>query len=282
MTLNLGWFSSGRDDTACALLSGVVKKRDEGLLDVSIKFVFCNWEEGEEPEHPEYGQRERFFRLVRELGIPLITLSWKRFREGQKGSKDERKTAYGEKVRSLIEDSPIDLGIWAGYSLWTDKDTCARFNLLNLYPSIPGGPLGTAREVIWQIIVQRAARHGAMVLLCSPEQEEGVPLSCCSFSVQTPDYKPLWEQFDAATRKRGGFETISKEEAEASNLFRRIDRDVKAREAPLLIYTLKMLADGSVKIINGRIHEEDILRKSAYDLTATVDQALAEADPEVR
>ncbi len=279
MTLNLGWFSSGRDESARVLLSSIAKRRDQGVLDISIRFVFCNWEEGEEPQHPEHEQREKYFQLVRELGIPLVTLSWKRFRDNLKtGTKDERRAAYGERMRSLIEDSQIDLGILAGYSLWIDRDTCARFNVLNLYPSLPGGPLGTAQEVVWQIIAQRAARHGAMVLLCSPEQEEGIPLSCCSFPVQTPEYKHLWEQFDAATRKRGAFETISKEEAESSPLFQKINGDAKSREAPLLTYTLKMLAEGSVKIINGRIHEEDILRKNAYDLTAMVDQTIEKGD----
>ncbi len=278
MTLNLGWFSSGRDESARTLLSGILKKKDEGVLDISIMFVFCNWEEGEEPQHPDYGERQKFFQLVHELGIPLITLSWKRFRDGLKtGSRDEWRAAYGKKMRSLICSHPFDLGILAGYNLWIDMETCARFNVLNLCPTLPGGPPGTEQEVIWQVITQRAGRHGTMMLLCSPEQEEGMPLSCCSFPIQTPDYKALWERFDAAIGKRA-FETISKDEVEASALFQRIRADVKARELPLLTYTIKMLADGSVKIINGRLHEGDRLSKNAYDLTAVIDEAIEHGD----
>ena len=161
MTLNLGWFSSGKDESARALLSSILKKKDEGLLDISIKFVFCNWEEGEEPQHPDYAERQKFFQLVRELGIPLVTLSWKRFRDSLKtGSKEEWRAAYGEMMRTLLESTPFDLGILAGYNLWIDRDSCSRYQLLNLYPSLPGGPLGTAQEVICQIITQRAGRHG--------------------------------------------------------------------------------------------------------------------------
>ena len=180
-------------------------------------------------------------------------------------------------MSSLIENYPVDLGILAGYNLLMDRQSCARLNFLNLCPSLPGGPSGTEREVIWQVIAQRAGRHGAMVLLCSPEKEEGTPVSCCSFPIQTPDYKPLWERFDSAIG-RNGSETISKDEAEASDLFQRIRQDVRARELPLLTYTLKMFADGSLKIVNGRLHEEDRLRKSAFDLTAAVDEAIVKRD----
>jgi phosphoribosylglycinamide formyltransferase-1 len=278
MTLNLGWFSSGRDESARILLSRILKKKEEGVLDISIKFVFCNWEEDEEPQHPEFGQRQKFFQLVRELGIPLITLSWKRFRDNlTSGKKDEWRAAYGKKMRTLIYGSSFDLGILAGYNLWVDRDTCTRFNMLKLCPTLPNGPMGTAQEVVWQIISQKAGRHGITTLLCSPEQEEGIPLSCCSFPVQTPDYKPLWEQFDAAMGKRA-FETISKDEVEVSALFQRIQRDARARELPLLTFTIRLLADGSAKIVNGRVHEEDRLRKSAYDLTTVIDEAIANGD----
>ncbi len=278
MTLNLGWFSSGRDESARALLSSIAKKRDDGSLDITIGFVFCNWEVDEEPQHPDYAQRQRFFQLVRELGIPLITLSWKRFRDSLKsGSKEEWRAAYGEMMRTLLEGTPFDIGIMAGYNLWMDRDTCARYSVLNLYPSLPGGSLGTAQEAIWQVIVQKASRHGLTVRLCSPEQEEGIPLSCCSFPIQTPEYKPLWEQFETSTGRRT-VETISKDDAEGSALFRRISHEVTAREPPLLTYTIKMLAEGTVTIINGRVHEGDSLRKNAIDLSDMIDQAIAKGD----
>jgi phosphoribosylglycinamide formyltransferase-1 len=278
MTLNLGWFSSGRDESARALLASILKSRDQGSLDISISFVFCNWEEGEEPQHPDYGERQKFFQMVRELGIPLVTLSWKRFRDSLKtGSKEEWRAAYGEMMRSLLESTPFDFGILAGYNLWMDRDSCSRYQMLNLYPSLPGGPLGTAQEVICQIITQRAGRHGVTIQLCSPELESGVPLSTCSFPIHTPEYKPLWEQLDTAIGRRN-FETISKDQVESSALFQRIRHDASIREAPLIVHTIKLLAQGRVKIVNGRIHEEDTLMKNGIDLTEVIDQALASGD----
>lgn len=275
ITLNLGWFSSGRDESARLLLSGIMNKKDEGMLDISIKFVFCNWEEGEEPQHPDYKQRQEFFQLVHEFEIPLITLSWKRFRDDLKtGSKDEWRAEYGRKMRTLINNYPFDLGVLAGYKLWIDRETLARFNMLYLCPTLADGPLETEQEVIWQIITQRASRHGTLTLICSAEHEEGIPFSCCSFSIQTPDYIPLWEKFDTAISKRV-FETISKDEVEASALFQRILHDVKARELPLLAYTIRLLTNGNVKMIKGRIYEEDRLMKNTYDLTAIIEEAIA-------
>jgi phosphoribosylglycinamide formyltransferase 1 len=278
MTLNLGWFSSGKDESARALLSSIVKKEHDGLLDISIKFVFCNWEEGEEPQHPDYSERQRFFQLVHELGIPLVTLSWKRFRDSLRtGSKEEWRAAYGEMMRTQLDNTPFDLGILAGYNLWIDRDTCARYSMLNLYPSLPGGPLGTEQEVISQVITQKAGMHGIAILLCSPEQEAGIPLSYCSFPTHTPEYRPLWEQLFSAIDKRMN-ETISKDQVETSALFQKIMNDTKAREPPLLAYTIRMVAERRVKILNGRVHEGDSLMKNAHDLTALVDQALANKD----
>lgn len=124
------------------------------------------------------------------------------------------------------------------------------------------------------MITQRAGRHGSMVLLCSPEQEADIPVSYCSFPIQTPEYKPLWSQYDATVGKRA-FETISKDQMESSALFQKIGSDTKVRKSPLLAYTIRMLAEDGVKIVNGRIHEGDGMMKSARDLTAAVDQAIA-------
>ncbi|MCK4970638.1 MAG: hypothetical protein KAS77_08930, partial [Thermoplasmata archaeon] len=75
MTLQLGWFSTGRDEAARNLLMEIWKRKDIGQLDVEIPFVFSNREPGEGPGTKEGPEREKFYKLVNDLGIDLVTLS---------------------------------------------------------------------------------------------------------------------------------------------------------------------------------------------------------------
>ena len=76
--LKLGWFSTGRGPGSRNLLRTVMEEKEKGL-DIEISFVFCNWDNDEEP-NPKREQREMFFDMVKGYGIPLITKSWKKFR----------------------------------------------------------------------------------------------------------------------------------------------------------------------------------------------------------
>ena len=276
--IRLGWFSSGRDEAARNLLATIIKKRDEGVLDVSISFVFCNWEEGEEPGHADFADRQKFFDLVRSLDIPLINLSWKRFRATLKdGGKAEWRAAYGRKMRTMLYGNPFDIGIMAGYMLWIDNDTGVRFDLLNLHPALPGGPKGTWQEVIYKIIATRPERHGAMVLLRQPDMDQGPVVAFCSFSLLTPEYMKLWADMDQR-HGSGSFDLLSKEEMENEELFLRLRKEGERRELPLLTYTIKMFADGLVTLCNGKLYEEGKPLTGAYDLTEAVDRAIASGE----
>jgi phosphoribosylglycinamide formyltransferase-1 len=276
--LRLGWFSSGRDEAARNILSTVIRKKEEGVLDASVAFVFCNWDEDEEPQHPDYVERKKFFELVHGHGIPLITLSWKRFRAEMKGgTKDEWRAAYGEKMRTLICGNPFELGVLAGYALGMDSDTCTRFDLLNLHPALPGGPSGSKQEVIHRIIATGSDRHGAMMHLRKPDREEGPALTFCSFSLSTPEYKKLWQEQDAKIGKLS-VDLLPKDEIEAGPLFKRMRADGEKRELPLVTFTIKLFADGSVTVRNGKLYEEGRPLSGPYDLTLAVDEAIARGE----
>jgi phosphoribosylglycinamide formyltransferase-1 len=276
--IRLGWFSSGRDEAARNLLATIIKKRDEGVLDVSVSFVFCNWEEGEEPGHSDFAERKKFFDLVRILDIPLITLSWKRFRATLKeGGKDEWRAAYGRKMRTMLYGNPFDIGIMAGYMLWIDSDTSVRFDLLNLHPALPGGPKGTWQEVIYKIIATRPERHGSMVHLCQPDSDKGPAVAFCSFSLLAPEYVRLWTDMDQR-HGSSSFDLLSKEEMENEELFLRLRKDGERRELPLLTYAIKMFADGLVTVRNGKLYEDGKPLAGAYNLTEAVDRAIASGE----
>lgn len=167
--LKLGWFSTGRGPGSRNLLREVMERKDDGTLDVEFSFVFCNWDNTEEP-NPKKDQRQMFFDMVEGYGIPLITLSWKTFRPDLWDSDpSEWRRLYGIEIRKRIQDLGFDLGILAGYMLWIDDETCEQYDFMNLHPALPTGPKGTWQEVIWQLIREGADEQGAMMHIVTPE-----------------------------------------------------------------------------------------------------------------
>lgn len=100
--LRLGWFSTGRGAGSRNLLKAVMDKKEQGELDVEISFVFCNWDNEEEP-NPRKEQREMFFRMVKGYGIPLLTVSWKTFRPDLWDTDQTAwRNEYGRELRKAV------------------------------------------------------------------------------------------------------------------------------------------------------------------------------------
>ncbi len=241
--LRVGWFSTGRGPGSRDLLRTVIERKLDGTLDIDVSFVFCNWDNTEE-DNPRREQRELFFDLVRGFGIPLITLSWKNF---QPGLREEDEAAwrleYGREMRRRIDDRLFDVGMLAGYMLWMDDETCRDYRLLNLHPALPDGPKGTWQEVIWKLIEERADEQGSMIHVCTEEWDRGPALSYCRFSLREGDYPRLWGELEAKVSD-DGLEAVRQEEGVDEPLFQRIRRDGARRELPLIVHTLKSIADG--------------------------------------
>jgi len=269
--LRLGWFSTGRDEAARELLRTIMMRRRRGFFDVSIEFVFSNWEEGEAPDHKDYHERETFFSLVRSYGIPLVTLSWRGFMpELRKKDMEGWRNEYGRRLRELLAPYEFDLGVLAGYMLWVDDGTCMAYDLINLHPALPGGPKGTWQEVIWQLIEQGAKRQGAMIHLTTPDRDEGPALTYCSFDLRTDEYAPLWEQMERKLETHD-LESIKREEGEEEPLFRRIRADGETRELPLLAHSIRLFSEGRIAIQDKRLFENGRPLRDPYDLTRQVD-----------
>lgn len=272
--LRLGWFSTGRDRAARELLSTIMEKKEEGFFDISIEFVFCNWEEGEEQGHKDFQDRKKFFDLVKSYDIPLVTLSWKKYMpELREENKEEWRSEYGKKMREMLSSYHFDLGVLAGYMLWVDDETCNAYDLINLHPALPGGPKGTWQEVIWELIRNRAAEHGAMIHLCTPEWDEGPPLTYCKFSLRTAEYFQLWEHMEIRLEDTT-VEEMMAQGGENEPLFRKIREDGEVRELPLLAHSIKLFSEGEVRIQDGTLYEGDEPLDHPYDLTAEVNEAL--------
>lgn len=273
--LKLGWFSTGRGPGSRNLLRTVMEEKERNGLDIEISFVFCNWDNEEEPNSRKE-QRRMFFDMVEGYGIPLITKSWKTFRPDlwdtdEKAWRDE----YGKEIRRLTGGYGIDLGILAGYMLWMDDETCMAYDMLNLHPALPDGPKGTWQEVIWRLIRERSDRQGAMLHICTPEWDRGAPLTYCGFDIRGEGYDGLWSDLDSKLESSTLDEIIRKEGVNEP-LFKKIREDGAKRELPLIVETIRKFADGIVRIEGKQLIVDGERLDHAFDLSAEVDGALGE------
>ncbi len=273
--LKLGWFSTGRGPGSRNLLRAVMDEKEKNGLDIEISFVFCNWDNEEEP-NPRREQRQMFFDMVEGYGIPLITKSWKTFRPDLwESDEKEWRDEYGKEIRRLTKPYGIDLGILAGYMLWMDDETCREYDMLNLHPALPNGPKGTWQEVIWQLIREGADRQGAMLHLCTPEWDRGAPLTYCGFSIRGEGYDGLWENLEAKLEDRT-LEDIARTEGVDEPLFKKIREDGAKRELPLIVETIRSFADGRVRIQDKQLIVGGKRLDTAFDLSEEVDRSLGE------
>lgn len=261
---SLGWFSTGRGETSRDLLNIIQDEIKRGQVRARISFVFCNRAPGQAEGS------DRFLRLVREHGIPLVYFSSKDFEPGLR-CRDlvEWRLRYDREVMKRLADFEPDLCVLAGYKLVVGSEICRRYDMVNLHPAPPGGPAGTWQEVIWQQIESRAETAGAMMHLVTPELDEGPPVTYCRFSIQGGPFEEHWREVEglplAEIKKRG----------EELPLFKLIRRHGVVREFPLITTTVKAFSEGRVRIDGERVVDGEGRVVNGYDLTAEIDARVA-------
>jgi phosphoribosylglycinamide formyltransferase-1 len=242
--LNIGWFSTGRDEAARQLLQAVQDKSHRGDIDGKINFVFSNREPGEANES------DLFFELVRSYDIPLVCLSHKKFKTTEE--EEEWRIKYDKEVNKQIEPFAPDLCVLAGYMLIVSKELCQKYDMINLHPAPPGGPTGTWQEVILTLIQNEADTAGAMIHLATPELDRGPVVSYCLFSIKGEPFAEYWRRGDK------------------DMLFRLIRQHELAREFPLIIFTLQALSRGEVGIKDRRVIDAQGKPISGYNLSGSI------------
>jgi folate-dependent phosphoribosylglycinamide formyltransferase PurN len=243
--LNIGWFSTGRDEAARQLLQAVQDKIHRGDIKGKINFVFSNREPGEAKES------NLFFELVRSYNIPLVYLSHKRFKTV---GEEEWRIKYDREVNKKIEPFAPDLCVLAGYMLIVSAELCQKYDMINLHPAPPGGPTGSWQEVIWALIQNKADTAGAMMHLVTPELDRGPVVSYCLFSIKGEPFAKYWRRDDKDA------------------LFQLIRQHELAREFPLITLTLQSLSWGEVSIKDRRVIDAQGKLISGYNLSSKVDE----------
>lgn len=275
MALKIGWFSTGRDKAARDLLQVVVDHLSKGVIQGKICFVFCNREKGESLES------DRFIEWVESLRLPLIQFSSKCFLPSQKERDLERwRLLYHQEVERRIQSYPVDLLVLAGYMLIVSPSFCESFRMINLHPASPGGPRGSWQEVIWSLIRERAMESGVMIHLVTKDLDRGPPITFVTFPIVGGKFTPLWEDLESKLKDQSLDELIKKE-GEGNPLFREIRIEGVKRELPLLVMTLKALADHRVRVKEGKVFNEKGEETTGICLNQEVEQYLKDLGDEL-
>lgn len=252
--LRIGWFSTGRDEAARQLLQAVQKNIHAGNINGEIRFVFSN----REPDESE--ESNLFFELVRSYNIPLICFSHRKFKntiasEAEQPHKNWR-LKYDREIAKRIENFAPDICVLAGYMLIIGEELCHSYNMINLHPAPPHGPVGSWQEVIRALIHSRAEQAGAMMHLVTPQLDRGPVVSYCLFPITGEPFNRHWQENNTAA------------------LFKLIRQYELAREFPLIILTLQALSLGKFSIKDGKVVDAQGKTISGYNLTEVINQAV--------
>ncbi len=255
--LRLGWFSTGRGEGSRGLFLAALDAVRTGRLDARIEFVFCNRERGQAEGS------DRFIELVEANGIPLVAFSSQRFRKERGGVPwvDLREDYDREAIARLRSFGP-ELVVNAGYMLIAPL-ICREYRMVNLHPALPGGPKGTYQQVIWDLIASNAVESGAMVHVVTESVDEGPALSFCQFGLRGPSFVAAWQEVGGQ-----GVADLMKSQGEELPLFKAIRQAGLIRERPLLVESLRAIADGRVDL-------KAAGKAPVLDLTADVEAAAA-------
>jgi len=236
--LKLGWFSTGNGEGSLGLLQKVQGAIESGELSAQIQFVFSNREVG------EADGSDKFLHYVRDCGIPTVTLSSKRFRKQHGGGQFSiHRSSFDEAVMDKLKSYTPDICVLAGYMLITGASLCNRYPMLNLHPALPGGPVGTWKDVIWKIIEEKNSESGAYIHLATEDLDQGPLLTYYSFPLLGNKFDNLWNQVQGRS-----IEDIKSQEGEDLPLFQHIRQEGIKRERPLLLETLKTFAQGNLQL----------------------------------
>ena len=274
--IRLAWFATARGTTSAKLLATTQEAIAAGRLDAEIAVVFCNRAPGEDPN------TDAFLEQVRASGIPLVTLSSRDFRKqagGEVARKGESLPAwrreYDREVMRLLEPYSFDLGVLAGFMLIFCEEAAAKWDLLNLHPAAPGGPAGMWQDVIWLLIAEEADHAGVMMHLATPELDGGPVVTYCTYPIRGQGFDALWAELEETS-----FEAARAEKGEQLRLFRHIRWAGIAREAPLVVETLRAFADGRIRIENKRVVDAAGNTVEGYDLTDEIEKRVSQkVDP---
>jgi phosphoribosylglycinamide formyltransferase-1 len=265
-----GWFSSGRDQAAIDLFNAAADRMATGFIPGQLAYVFCDREPG------ETAASDRFLAAVQARGVPLVTHSSGKLRALVKARVPELaafREAFDAQVIERLQAYAAEVAVLAGYMLIISPRLCRAFLCLNLHPAVPGGPKGTWQEVMWQLLDSGVQEAGGMMHLATPELDAGPPVTYFGFPLTGPEFEPLWAQF-IRKRQKQSLSEIKAREGEAEPLVAKIRQEELRREFPLILLTLKNLAEGKLALSRAGVQAAGRLLPRGLDLSRQVEEFL--------
>lgn len=270
----LGWFSTGRGKGSRGLLKAVHDSIALGDTDAGFAFVFCS------REHGETEQTDIFLRMVEDYHIPLVTFSYQKYKAkmgGSGGGADEGWSSwrldYDREVMTRLQNFKPDLCVLAGYMLIVGPEMCQKYDMVNLHPASPGGPTGTWREVIWELIETNAQSTGAMMHLVTPELDKGPVVTYCTSPIRGEPFDQYWSEIRGKSAAQ-----IKQEQGEENPLFQLIRQHGVVRELPLITATIQAFSQGKVKVTpDKQVIDAQGNPIRGYDLTAEIDEKVRDS-----
>jgi phosphoribosylglycinamide formyltransferase-1 len=262
--LRVAWFTTARDQAALDLLKVAWEKRKEGFYNLTIPVVFVSRDRGESRES------DAFMEWAEGQGLTIEAFSARRFQpEQRKGDPVAWREAYDREVGLLLERYRFDWIFLAGYMWIVSPALIGKFRIINLHPAPPGGPKGTWQEVIWETLRKRLPEAGAQIHVVTEELDEGPPLTYVTLPLDTPEWAHRREEFDKKIEKKG-WVAVQDQEGEQEPLFARVRARELDLEFPLILWTLKTLETGRLKVEGGRVIWDEEWLRGGYCLNREV------------
>ena len=233
--LRIAWLTTGRGPGSYGALEYLLAAIDRGLP-VEIPVAFVNRDPG------EYEATDRLLGLLAQHDVPTETLSSVRFRKERGGSRSRSgeelppwRLEFDEAVAARLARYEFELAVMFGYMLIATEPLYGRFAILNDHPALPDGPTGTYQQVIAELIATGATEAGCMYHLVTGDLDRGPVLCYCRYPIPSDPAQAIPAGTDRAA-------------IEARPLYGEIRARGVAREQPLLVETLRALAEGRLAV----------------------------------
>jgi len=262
--MKLGWMSTGRGEGSKKLLLSTLENIKTGYIDAQIEFVFCNRVFGEQQGS------DQFLSVVESNSIPVVAYSSRQFAKHKRAkSFSDIRVDYDRDVIEMLAGFKPDLIVLAGYMLFTSLEMVTKFKMINLHPAPPKGPVGSWQKVIWDLIESNSSVGGAQIQLATMDWDKGPIISYVTYPLNGPEFEKGWEQINEYA-----LPDLRKNHGENLLLFKTIREETSKREPPLLVETLRSIANTDVTIFEGNIFHNGQMLQGGISLADRISRWL--------
>ncbi len=231
--VNIGFLTSGRDERSYNMINKILKENGKNL-DINVKFILSNIEEG------EFKTLDKVFKLGKENQIDNVIVSSYEFeRNVRKKDLDLWKRKFDKRISYSLESYNVDFLVTVGYDFEPSEYLCNKYNIINIRPSIPKGPVGTIDEIIEKTIKTKNRVGGVMThAVNNKNQEQAI----------------MYASFLLSDNRNSDS----------------IRKQITKREPEVLFYTLKAFSEGLLEMKNHKVFIDDEFLFDPIALTGKV------------